>query len=227
MTSAADSIGTAGQMRLATALAMTAGCVDAYAFIRYQTYVSFMSGNTTQSGSALGAANWAWAAPALIAIASFLVGVIGGTLLSTANRWCSRRARCALVAALLALLLAITHVGVLSSGAYIATLSFAMGTMNTCLSQIGSETVSLTFVTGALNRIGTHAALALRGAPLSSPEYAGDSHLRRAWRLSVLWLGFLLGAVAAGATTPRYGEWVLLAPLGVLVALAVVDRQHA
>ena len=36
--------------RLAAALAMIAGFIDAYGFITYGVYVSFMSGNTTQTG---------------------------------------------------------------------------------------------------------------------------------------------------------------------------------
>jgi hypothetical protein len=36
-----------GQERLAAGLAMTAGFVDAYGMITYNTYLSFMSGNTT------------------------------------------------------------------------------------------------------------------------------------------------------------------------------------
>ena len=36
--------------RLATALAMIAGFIDAYGIITYGVFVSFMSGNTTQTG---------------------------------------------------------------------------------------------------------------------------------------------------------------------------------
>src|SRR5262245_8131596 len=171
-------------MRLAVTLAAIAGCVDAYAFIRYQTYVSFMSGNTTQSGSALGQGNWNLAAPALTAIGSFIVGVFAGTLLSTSMAWRTLRVRFTIVALMLAAILAVTHLGLFSSIPFIAAMGFGMGVMNTCLSQIGSEAVGLTFVTGALNRIGTHAALAARHTPLTNPEYPGDSHLRHALRLS-------------------------------------------
>ncbi len=223
---AARPTGTAAQTGLASALAMIAGCVDAYAFIRYQTYVSFMSGNTTQSGSALGQANWSLAAPALIAIASFILGIFAGSLWSTSSAWRARRVRFIVVALLLAAILGLTHFAVLGGGTYIAALGFAMGVMNTSLSQIGNEAVGLTFVTGALNRIGTHAALAVRRTPLASPEYPGDSHARRAGRLGGLWLGFLLGAIAAGAATPRFGEWVLLPPLAVLAMLAAGAREQ-
>lgn len=39
---------------LATAFAVVAGFLDAYGYITYHTYVSFMSGNTTQVGDQIG-----------------------------------------------------------------------------------------------------------------------------------------------------------------------------
>ncbi len=42
------------QAALAVLLAFVSGYVDAYVFIHYQTYASFMSGNTTQTGLQLG-----------------------------------------------------------------------------------------------------------------------------------------------------------------------------
>ena len=71
--------------RLALGLAMIAGYVDAYGFISYRTYVSFMSGNTTQTGFLIGQGNLAVAVPALLAIVSFLVGVFTGTFLRHAG----------------------------------------------------------------------------------------------------------------------------------------------
>jgi uncharacterized membrane protein YoaK (UPF0700 family) len=41
-----------------------------------------------------------------------------------------------------------------------------MGAMNTALSRVGSQSVSLTFVTGTLSRLGMHLALAVKRAPL-------------------------------------------------------------
>jgi uncharacterized membrane protein YoaK (UPF0700 family) len=47
----------------------------------------------------------------------------------------------------------------------IVILSLAMGMMNNTLSPVGAEAVSLTFVTGDLNRIGSHLALAVKRRP--------------------------------------------------------------
>ena len=43
---------------LAVSLAMIAGFLDAYGMITYHTYLSFMSGNTTQAGYELGQAKF-------------------------------------------------------------------------------------------------------------------------------------------------------------------------
>lgn len=82
----------------------------------------------------------------------------------------------------------------------------------------------LTFVTGTLNRVGSHLALAARRAPLADAQGPWDTHLRRAMMLSRLWAGFLAGALLSGAVTPRFGAWVLLAPALILMGLAVFAR---
>lgn len=70
------------EQRLAVTLAMAAGFVDAYGLISYQKYLSFMSGNTTRTGSQIGQAHLALALPSLIFIVFFIIGVFGGALLS-------------------------------------------------------------------------------------------------------------------------------------------------
>ena len=81
--------------------------------------------------------------------------------------------------------------------------------------------MSLTFVTGALSRVGSHLALAARRAGLPDAQGPWDTHLARALLLARIWAGFLAGALLSGATTPRFGAWVLSAPALILAALAV------
>src|SRR5262245_43628869 len=71
--------------RLAVLLAVIAGYVDSYAFITYRAYVSFMSGNTTATGAALGHGAFAPALHSGIPIVSFVVGGFAGTLLATSD----------------------------------------------------------------------------------------------------------------------------------------------
>jgi uncharacterized membrane protein YoaK (UPF0700 family) len=212
---------------LAVCLAAIAGYVDAYGFITFSTFVSFMSGNTTHAGIRLGGQTFALALPAAAAILSFVAGVIAGTLLTSSRTPHARRILYLSIAALLALNIGASRPA--SNFIYpgIAMLSFTMGMMNTALSRIGKQTVNLTFVTGTLSQIGAHLALAVKRAPLNDGEGAWDTHLRRAIILILVWSGFLTGALLGGAATPRFGVRLLLLPLLIMLALAVFTRKQS
>ncbi len=210
--------------RLAAALALIAGFVDAYGMITYGVYASFMSGNTTQTGYQMAEGAFGPVSLSALAILFFVVGSFVGTLLvEFAGRYARQVVYC-VVAAALAAIVGLTQSGMLTGAFAIGAISVAMGVMNTALSRVGAQAVSLTFVTGSLSRVGSSLALALRRAPLRDAQGPWDTHLRRAVLLARLWLGFLVGAFLAGAGTPRYGALVLAAPAIILAILAVFDR---
>lgn len=216
-----------GQEWLACTLALIAGYADAYGFFHYQAYVSFMSGNTTQTGLSLGEAAWPAAVPTAVAIAFFVIGVFGGTLLAQTGSGASPRARFGLVATILAGVIAGTELEVAPPTTGIAMLSFAMGVMNTTLSTVGGQAVALGYVSGTLNALAQHLALACRRLPLAGAQGPWDTHLRRALLLTGVWAAFLVGAALATATTARFGVWVLVAPVAILAGFAVFGRATA
>lgn len=208
--------------RLATLLALIAGYVDAYGFIRYRTYLSFMSGNTTQTGSEIGQGDLALALPSGIAILCFVLGVFLGAMLAHSGLRQARRLAFGVVAALLAAVLVLTQLGVLTSGlAAIATLSLAMGVMNSVMTHVGAQSLNVGFVTGTLSTMARHLALAVRRVPLSDAQGPWDTQLSRALLLCSVWASFISGALLAGMATSRYGVWTLLLPLLILLGLAV------
>ena len=203
---------------------MIAGFVDAYGMITYGVFVSFMSGNTTQTGYQTAEGAFGPASLSALAILFFVIGSFAGTLMiELAGRY-ARRVLCCAVAAALAAIVGLTQYGVLSGAIAIAAISLAMGVMNNALSRVGAQAVSLTFVTGSLSRFGSSLALAVTRAPLRDAEGPWDTHLRRAMLLGRIWVGFLVGALLSGAATPRYGAWVLSAPALILAVLAAFDR---
>jgi uncharacterized membrane protein YoaK (UPF0700 family) len=212
------------ERRLAICLALIAGFVDAYGLISLGVYVSFMSGNTTQTGSLIGQRNVAAALPSALAIVFFLFGSFAGTWLAHSGLSHSRRLLFGTVSTLLAVILGVTQLGWLFAEIGIAALSLAMGLMNTTLSHVGAEPVSLTFVTGTLNKLGHHLALSIWRVPLADAEGPWDTHLRRVALLASVWAGFLTGALLCAAAIQHFGVWVLLAPLLVLLALALFSR---
>jgi uncharacterized membrane protein YoaK (UPF0700 family) len=104
-------------------------------------------------------------------------------------------------------------------------LSLAMGMMNPALSKIGAESVSLTFMTGMLSRIGGHLAAAAGREPLTAGEGPGDSHLARARIDASVWSGFLAGAGLSGMAHSHFRLWALLPPCVLMVALAVFSES--
>jgi uncharacterized membrane protein YoaK (UPF0700 family) len=214
------------QERLAVCIAMIAGFVDAYGIINYNTYVSFMSGNATKLGYLTGQGQTAAALPALIAILFFVGGIFAGTLLAHSAIPRPRRQAFMVVAASLALIFGFTQLGFLSGGVHIAVLSFAMGLSTTLMTRVGAQSINVTFVTGALCRLGMHLAMAVKRLPVPDSEGTWDTHMHRILVLVVIWGGFMAGALLSGASTPHVGAWVLFFPMLILVALAVFDRTE-
>jgi uncharacterized membrane protein YoaK (UPF0700 family) len=215
-------LATREQRRLAIWPALIAGYVDAYALIAYGVYVSFMSGNTTQTGSMIGEGRLPVALPSAVAILFFVVGSFAGTWLTESKFRNSRQVRFSVIAAVLALIIVGSQLGNLALHAeiIIALLGLAMGLLNSTQSHIGPEPVSLTFVTGTLSKVGNHLAMAVRRAPLPDAQGPWDTHLRRAGLMASVWGGFLTGAIVSGAASLYFGVWVLLPPLLLMLALA-------
>jgi uncharacterized membrane protein YoaK (UPF0700 family) len=81
------------------------------------------------------------------------------------------------------------------------------------------------FVTGTLNMLAVHVALAVKRVPLSDAQGTWDTYTHRALLLFSVWLSFLIGALVSGAGTSRLGTNVLVAPL-LLLELAVLNPSQ-
>lgn len=212
---------TKGRGIVAGLLAMVAGYVDAYAVLSYGVYASFMSGNTTQTGLMVGQFNWLVAARDFLPIPFFVLGVFAGTLIgeSGSGRRPPWRLLLVTVMGLLALAIAVTALEPIDEVS-IALASVAMGIMNTTITRLGGQPVSLGYVTGSLNNVGRSLALSWKRAPVPNAEGPQDTHLRRAAVLASLWLSFLVGAMLGSAATFRLQIWTLLPPIFLMLVIA-------
>jgi len=213
------------QGRRAALLALIAGYVDAYAFVKYRLYVSFMSGNTTQTGSQAGQAMFVEAEHSLFPIPCFVIGVFVGTVLAHSNLRHPLRVILGVVATMLAMGIAAGLFLSLPGWVSVALLSLAMGTMSTTITRVGDQAVSISYVTGSLTNMMQHVALAVRDVPLPRPQGSWDTHGWRARVLASVWTAFFTGAVLAGVALPRFGAWTLLLPIFVLFAMATATRS--
>jgi uncharacterized membrane protein YoaK (UPF0700 family) len=177
---------------LAVTLATIAGYVDAIGFLSLGGFfVSFMSGNSTRLAVGL-TSNGNAAAIAAGLIGCFLLGVIVGSL---TGRMARRRRRSAVLLLVAVLLAAAAGLGEAGLGLLAAlAAAAAMGAENATFEREGEVSIGVTYMTGALVKLGQRIASALTG---------GD---RLAWvRYALLWLGLIAGAVAGAATFPVLG----------------------
>ena len=203
---------------------MIAGYIDSYSLLNYKVYASFMSGNTTQTGLHAGRGELLEAGHNLLPIPLFVIGIFIGTYLYHSGLRHAFRWLCAMVILLLAAGLAAGCLDPLAGWFSIVALSLAMGLMNTTLTRVGGQSVSLGYVTGDLNHLAGHLALAVQGVPVPQARGPWDTHGRRAALLGGIWASFLMGAALAGAATSHFAAWTLLPPILILLVLISLER---
>ncbi len=200
-----------GRRRLAIALSGLAGFVDAVGFLSANGYfVSFMSGNSTRLGVALSGANRVALVPALL-IAGFVSGVTLGALVALRAGGRRKPVILGIVALLLVIgatarLLGFEHV-------MLAALVLAMGVTNNTFQRGGEVTVGLTYMTGALVRLGQGLALWMAGR--AEPGWIQ-------WGL--LWAGLLAGAVLGAFLQNRLPHgclWIAAAWAAMMAMVAI------
>ena len=210
---------------LAMFLALIAGYVDGFGLLFLGTSVAFMSGNTTTTGLKSGQLNFHGALPTAIAILFFVGGSFIGTLFGQSRLRYSHRLIFLVVASLLATVAVLEQHGHRMVFVEIAMLAVGMSMMNPALSKVGGESVSLTFVTGTLNRIAGHLAAAAGRQPLADGQGPKDSHLVRALIEASVWSGFVVGAGLSGMAGSHFPLWAaLLPPFVVMIALGLFSE---
>src|SRR4030081_3043111 len=170
---------------------------DAIAFLHLGgLFVSFMSGNSTRMGVSLAEGQWLHAAKALGLIALFVVGAAAGSLI-VLGRGANRQPWLLLAEALLLAAAALCYAFGLSNVA-VAAIVLAMGLENAVFQSEGGAGLGLTYVTGALVKVGQLAAEALRGGA------------RWGWAPNLL----LWAALVAGSLCGAVGyHWINLAAI--------------
>jgi uncharacterized membrane protein YoaK (UPF0700 family) len=189
---------------LAIGLAALAGFVDAVGFLSADGYfVSFMSGNTTRLGVDL-AKDWRGAATPALLITGFVAGVAAGGLVALRMRQRRKPAVLTLVAVLLLLAAVLRSSGQVEAS--LAALVAAMGALNNTFQRDGEIAVGLTYMTGALIRLGQGLAAKLAGERRSDwPAYL------------LLWLGLASGATTGALVFVRIGAAALWLAFGYAV----------
>ena len=174
-------------------LSALAGAVDACGLtILKDLFVSFMSGNSTSLAVALGQgdrARLALIAPILVA---FVAGAAAGTIVAIRIGRLRLPAVVLMVAVILAAPVAVP-------AATILAMTFAMGALNAAMNRAGAVSVSVTYVTGTLVKVGAGLGHVICG---KAKDWT--------WlEQGVPWLGLVAGGVAATVSLMHLGRWTI------------------
>jgi len=195
---------------LACALSALAGYVDGVGFLHLGgLFVSFMSGNSTRMGVSLAEGHWQSAAEALGLIGLFVVGAAAGSLI-VLGRGVHRQPWVLLAEGLLLAVAALAY-AFDQSNAAVAAIVLAMGMENAVFQIEGGGGLGLTYVTGALVKVGQLVAAALAGGA------------RWAWAPNLLlWAALVTGSLGGALAY----HWINLAAIwfaaGAALALSAI-----
>jgi uncharacterized membrane protein YoaK (UPF0700 family) len=197
-------------LALACALSALAGYVDGIGFLHLGgLFVSFMSGNSTRLGVSLAAGHWSNATEAIGLIVLFVIGAAAGSLIMSAR---TAFCQCLVLLAEAALLAAaaLCYERGMPSVA-IAAIVLAMGLENSVFQSEGGAGLGLTYMTGALVKVGQLAAAALTGGR------------RWGWLPNLmLWAALVVGAVCGALAYSRINLAAIWFAAGWAVILSLV-----
>jgi uncharacterized membrane protein YoaK (UPF0700 family) len=193
---------------LACALSALAGYVDGIGFLHLGgLFVSFMSGNSTRMGVSLAAGEWEPAASAFGLIVLFVIGAAAGSLIVLGHGVHRQPLVLLAEAGLLAAAAFAYSIGL--SNVAVGAIVVAMGMENAVFQIQGGAGLGLTYVTGALVKVGQLLADALKGGA------------RFGWLPNLLlWAALVVGSVCGALAY----HWLNLAAIwfaaGVALALS-------
>lgn len=197
---------------MATGFAALAGMVDAIGFLASGGFfLSFMSGNSTRLSIGL-----AEGAPYILLvaalIASFVGGVFVGSLTGNGKNTSVSQRQARILAGIAVLLFVapiIANFGLLIAAICVA--AFCMGAENTLYERNGSVSFGLTYMTGALVKIGQGLAIMVKGGePTAWLPYL------------FLWAGLISGAVVGASVFAVYGIFSLWLPAALSAVFALI-----
>jgi uncharacterized membrane protein YoaK (UPF0700 family) len=194
---------------MAGGLAFLAGATDVHGLtLLRDLFVSFMSGNSTMLGVAIGRGDFERAGRIAGIVALFVAGATVGSLIAALAGLRHTVVVLLVVTVLLAL-------PMLTPQWSVPFLVVAMGLLNAAMHRAGATGISLTYVTGALVKFG-------QGLGLLLCRRQEDASW---WKHGVLWACMLTGAAVAAVLELRVGTGIVWTLPGLAAVLTVAAAR--
>lgn len=207
------------EQALAYIIVFTAGFVDVIAYLKWKTYVSLMSGNTTQMGIFLNEDSTKTTLNlSVTAIVSFMAGIFIGTTLEAWKKNKIRTLSFFLIAILYSTYTFINMSSPISPILSVATLGIGVGMLNTIVTAEGSMKLNTVFVTGALVNVSIY----LSNWLMSDDKNEKKKSRFQAFNFLLIWAFFLLGTYAGSSVLDDLGDWILMVPVALVLICAFV-----
>jgi uncharacterized membrane protein YoaK (UPF0700 family) len=205
-------------------IAGVAAYVDATGFLLYSgVYLSFMSGNSTRAAVLVARGDWQQLAPVAGVIPTFVLGVTLGTIMHGIFKRQGQAMVLSIAGIALGLVAALENYGPAAGpndtrlGLFL-TLAATMGLLNSMVQRVDKVSISLTFVTGTLVRLGSAVARQITNRGRSDD---GDQRVTIVV-LTSIYFAFFLGGVSGGIAAALYGLRCTIAPAIVLIGLGLL-----
>jgi uncharacterized membrane protein YoaK (UPF0700 family) len=205
-------------------IAAVAAYVDATGFLLYSgIYLSFMSGNSTRAAVLVARGDWQQLAPVVGVIPTFVLGVTLGTIMHGIFKRQGEAMVFSIAGIALGLVAALENYGQAAGpndtrlGLFLM-LAATMGLLNSTVQRVNKVSVSLTFVTGTLVKLGTAVGRQITNRGRSD---GGDQRVTIIV-LTSMYFAFFLGAVSGGLAAALYGLRCTIAPAIVLLGLGLL-----
>jgi uncharacterized membrane protein YoaK (UPF0700 family) len=205
-------------------IAGVAAYVDATGFLLYSgVYLSFMSGNSTRAAVLVARGDWQQLAPVVGVIPTFVLGVTLGAIMHGIFKRQGQAMVLSIAGIALGLVAALENYGQAAGpndtrlGLFL-TLAATMGLLNSMAQRVDKVSISLTFVTGTLVRLGT----AVAGQITNRGRSDGGDQRVTIVVLTSIYFAFFLGGVSGGIAAALYGLRCTIAPAIVLIGLGLL-----
>lgn len=205
-------------------LAFVGGYGDAAGLVLAYTFTGHVTGNLVLVAIAVATRNGHAVLRHLLAIGTFLGGILLSALIDLFLR---KRLRLPLLPAVMVLEIALVGLAALAmtlqweygTGAFILCVALALGLQNGALRRVVGTSVHTTYLTGMITNLIISAANKGLGDVAQERPITADPTLRL---LSGIWMSFLLGAVTGAAMVLRFKGVGILGAAAVLATLVLV-----